>query len=146
MSAIVEPGSVDLLVAFDVFEQLDRPEFFELLDEIRRGLKPSGLLLGRVPSGDSPFSRATQDGDLTHRTVLGSSAILQVSRELKFYVEAIREPEFPILGLGIRCKVRRSLVRTTRRLVYPFINHLMMGGENPVLTPNLMFVLRWPEW
>lgn len=141
LATIAEGGSQDLVVAWDVFEHLDLAQLRELLRQVRELLRTGGRVLARVPSGDSPFSRAIQHGDLTHRLVLGSSAIRQLAQEAGFAVLGVRQPAFPLRGLGPRVLIRRLLVVAARRVVYPIVTHALMGGGQPVLTPNLVFVL-----
>lgn len=131
----------DCIVAFDVLEHLSVAEIRSLLSSAYASLKSGGLFVARVPSGDSPFSRAIQNGDVTHRTSLGSSAVRQLAGEIDLEVKAIREPAFPVRGAGLLSSLRRLGVLAARRLAYPFIAQLFMGGGTPVLSPNLIFVL-----
>lgn len=74
----------------------------------------------------------------------GSSAIRQLALESGLEVVSIREPAFPLRGLGMRSFLRRLLIVLVRRTVYPFITNTLMSGGRPVLTPNLVFVLAKP--
>lgn len=142
LSSIAEIGSLHLVVAFDVFEHLEVAQLKEVLERTRDLLREGGRVLARVPSGDSPFSRSIQHGDLTHRTVLGSSAVRQLALESGLDVVSIRQPAFPMRGLGPRVFIRRLLVVAARSVIYPIVTHALMGGDDPVLTPNLVFVLK----
>jgi SAM-dependent methyltransferase len=134
-------SSADVIVAFDVFEHLDIANLKKTLGECREILRPGGVLIGRVPSGDSPFSRAIQYGDITHRTILGSSAIRQLAGEVDLQISAISEPAFPIRGLGPYKGLRRSVVYAMRLIVNKFLSSVMMGNADAVLTPNIVFVM-----
>lgn len=136
------PDSFDVVVAFDVLEHLSPEALAGCLQQVRRCLRPGGLLLARVPSGDSPFSRAIQHGDLTHLTTLGSSAVEQLAGANGFEVLQLREPAYPLRGGGVLSAVRRATVRVVRAVSYPLIAAVFMGGGSPVLTPNMVFVLR----
>lgn len=136
------PGqSVDLIVAFDVFEHFEADAFRNALRSAHRVLRPTGRLIARVPSGDSPFSRAIQHGDVTHRLALGSSMVRQFASEVGFRVHSIREPVLPLHGLGVKAFIRRAAVRGTQKVVFPFLTRAFMGGGQPVLTPDMVFVL-----
>lgn len=135
-------SSVDLVVAFDVLEHLPQRTLLAALRDVELALKPGGCLLARMPSGDSPFSGAVQFGDLTHRVRLGSNAVKQIALQVGLNVDQCREPAFPVTGLGIRSFVRRTSIAVVRRLGYLFIARVFMGGGSPVLTPNMVFVLR----
>ena len=142
LGALGEAGSADLVCSWDVFEHIEIENLREVLAEVRALLRPGGLLIARFPSGDSPFARAIQYGDLTHRTILGSSAISQLANELDFQVVQIREPRFVYLGVPLISLVRRVAVACVRRIVLPAMTMFLMGGGTPVLTPNMVVVLR----
>ena len=59
------PEAFDLMVAFDVLEHLEVEAIRSFLNEAKIALRPGGILLLRLPSGDSPFSAAIFRGDLT---------------------------------------------------------------------------------
>jgi 2-polyprenyl-3-methyl-5-hydroxy-6-metoxy-1,4-benzoquinol methylase len=134
--------AVDLVVAFDVFEHFDVGTLREQLVQIKGCLRRGGCLFMRVPSGDSPFALAIQNGDLTHRTFLGSSALQQLADHAGLTLLAIREPSFLFRGIGLRAIIRRIAITALRRAIFPVITHGFMGGGHPVLTPNLVAVLR----
>ena len=137
-------GSLDLVVAFDVFEHLRADALLGVLRSMRKALRPSGRLIARVPSADSPFSRAIQHGDMTHQCAIGSSMVRQLAAQAGFNVDGLREPTFPLRGMGVMKWLRRASVVACRRLAYPLIAQAFMGGGRPVLTPNLVFVLVKP--
>jgi SAM-dependent methyltransferase len=137
-------GVVDVVVGFDVFEHLDAEALERMLVQLRQCLKPGGLLIGRVPSGDSPFSGHYQHGDLTHRQVLGSGAVRQLAVRTGFVVECIRSQAFPVRGLGPRESLRKAIAYAARSVVYPLVAGLLMGARKAVVSPNLVFVLRNP--
>lgn len=141
ISDFISAGSLDLVVSIDVFEHIDLADLKQLLANLRAALRSGGCIFARVPSGDSPFSRAIQYGDLTHRMVLGSSAIHQLAQEAGFTVAGIREPAIPVRGLGALAWVRRFAIALVRRMAYPLIANILMGGGNPILSPNMVFVL-----
>lgn len=144
LSAIAAIGSVDVVIAFDVFEHLEIPQLTDLLRAVRDTMKVGGRLVARVPSGDSPFARYVQHGDLTHLSTLGSSAVRQLATATRFNVEQLRAPVFPLRGGGPGAFLRRGLVVVGRALAYPIIARLFMGGGSPVLSPNMLFVLERP--
>lgn len=144
LSAIATADSLDLVIAFDVFEHVPLQDLKVMLAESLVVLKPGGFLFARMPSGDSPFSRSIQHGDLTHCTVLGSSAVAQLAEAVRFEVVLVAEPAFPLRGAGLVSWIRRAAVSAGRRVVFALIAKLLMGGGTPVLTPNMVFVLRKP--
>jgi SAM-dependent methyltransferase len=134
----------DAVVAFDVLEHFTITDLEACLAEVYDLLKEGGCLIARVPSGDSPFARPIQHGDLTHRTILGSSAINQLAQSCRFSVAQVRAPAFPLSGLGLVTLLRRSVLVSARSIAYPILANLFMGGGRPVLTPTMVFVLQKP--
>jgi len=141
-AAISGPCSLDLVVAFDVIEHLDVDAIRSFLREAKTALKPGGLVLLRIPSGDSPFSLAIYNGDLTHRTLLGSSAVRQLAYEAGLEVRQIRAPVLPITGYPTIRVFRRAVVRVARSVACGFIREILMGNDTAVLSPNMIAVLR----
>lgn len=138
-------SSLDGIVAFDVFEHLDVNQLHQTLGELNTYLRPGGLIVGRVPSGDSPFARAIQYGDITHKSVLGSSAIHQVAARCGLEVLQVREPAFPIGRQGLMPLLRRGAVKVARAVAFPVLRSIFLGNSRAVLTPNMVFVLRKPD-
>ena len=116
LERFIEAGTLDVVVAFDVLEHMPQDRLRDLLHSLRIRMKSGALMIARVPSGDSPFARAIQHGALTHRTVLGSSAVAQLAHQTGFEVVQVREPVFPLRGLGIKAMLRRLAVLAVRRL------------------------------
>ena len=141
----VPANSLDLVAAFDVFEHLPIATLQLLLQRLAVTLKPGGRVLARMPSGDSPFSRGIQHGDLTHCTVLGSSAVRQLAPRVGLSVEQVRAPFQAWQGDGALRTLKRAAVAGLRALAYPVIAEVFMGGGRPVLTPNMLIVLRKSE-
>ncbi|WP_172597693.1 class I SAM-dependent methyltransferase [Sulfuriflexus mobilis] len=137
-------GTIDLVVGFDVFEHLEVSELIEVLKGVYCVLKSGGVLLARVPSGDSPFGRAIFHGDITHRIALGSSAIRQLASQTGFEVIDIGPPRLPIFGVGWMRAMRRGSIRLAQTIIARFINLVFHDGQPCVITANLVFVLKKP--
>jgi SAM-dependent methyltransferase len=75
--------SFDIVVAFDVLEHIDQEKLLDFVKEIKRVLKSSGIFLGRFPNGDSPFSLVNQNGDITHKSFIGSHKAKYLANELR---------------------------------------------------------------
>jgi 2-polyprenyl-3-methyl-5-hydroxy-6-metoxy-1,4-benzoquinol methylase len=135
-------SSFDLIVGFDVLEHMDLCAIRDFMREAKDALKPGALLLLRTPSGDSPFSSAIYRGDLTHRTLLGSSAVSQLAHEAGLEVHQIRSPVLPLAGHSALRIVRRVIVRVLQRLVFGFIRQILMANDSAILSSNMIAVLR----
>lgn len=135
-------AAFDLIVAFDVIEHLKIDDIRTFLAESKDALKPGGILLFRVPSGDSPFSGAIYRGDLTHRTLLGSSAVRQIAEDAGLEVTQIRSPVLPVRGLGILRSARRLAACLVQMMVFSVVRNFLMSHDSAVISPNMIVVLR----
>ena len=131
----------DLVTAFDVLEHLTFPEIFALLKDIRSVLAPNGKIIARFPSGDSPFSRSIQYGDLTHQTIIGSGIAVQMAMKTGFRVVQIRPPAFPVFGLGTKSALKRIVVLALRGLLTRIVNLSFHDNQKRVVEPNMVLVL-----
>ena len=117
MTDLLPEHRFDLIVAFDVFEHIPQGEAIALLREMGQRLAPGGVLLLRVPNGESPFGRIFQHGDLTHVSTLGLSKFRQIALltglellghgEMPWYLSA-RNPK-RLLRAGLRRLIERAL-------------------------------------
>jgi 2-polyprenyl-3-methyl-5-hydroxy-6-metoxy-1,4-benzoquinol methylase len=77
--AVLEsPGCYDLVIAFDVLEHLTHEEIQALFAQLARLLRPAGLVIARFPNCASPLGCVSQNGDLTHRSSLSASLLMQL--------------------------------------------------------------------
>lgn len=136
------PRAPDCVVLFDVLEHLTIAEITELLTSARQVLADDGLLLARFPSGDSPFARPTQYGDITHQSILGSSAVQQLAAAAGMEVVQTRSPVLPVRGIGLRRALRRAPIIAARALVTPMIRLTFHNNHPTVITANMIAVLR----
>ena len=134
-------ATFDLIIAFDVIEHLPIADIHAFLVESKEALKPGGHLVLRIPSGDSPFSGAIYHGDLTHRTLLGSSAVRQIAEDVGLQIQQLRSPALPVWGLGYQRAARRLVVHLIQVLVFSFVRNFLMGNSRAVVTPNMIVVL-----
>jgi len=143
LAAIAPEDPFDLIVAFDVLEHLTLDQIGDLLAQSRGRLGPAGLFVARFPSGDSPFSRAIQNGDVTHQTTIGSGMVEQLALAGGFEVMQIRGPVFPLTGMGLKRLVRRLPVAMARALIGSILRLAYFDNDpHRVLEPNMVVVLR----
>lgn len=132
--------ALDLVVCFDVLEHLTVEEIVALLSGLRRALKPGGRILARFPSGDSPFGGSVQYSDLTHKTLIGSGMVQQFAGKAGLRVAQIREPAFPLRGVGPMRAARRLAVLLLRKIVSAAIKTAFHDGQPLVMTRNMVAV------
>lgn len=132
-------ASLDAVAAIDVLEHFTKEEILALLDEIRRVLRPGGVLLLHVPNGSAIFAGKIFFGDFTHQTAFTPKSIRQVALACGFSSVACYEDK-PIPH-GLVSAIRAALwwlVRTKFRL----LNAIETGdfGSEIILSQNLLAV------
>lgn len=137
-------AAFDLVVAFDVLEHVALAELPDLLARIRATLRPGGVFMARFPSGDSPFARHIQHGDISHLTQIGAGMVEQLSLAANLDIVQIRQPAFPVFGLGLGRAVRRVMVAATRSIIGAILRIAFFDNQPRVISPNMVIVLRRP--
>jgi 2-polyprenyl-3-methyl-5-hydroxy-6-metoxy-1,4-benzoquinol methylase len=132
--------SFDVVIAFDVFEHLTRPQLLATCREIARILKPSGRLLLHVPNGASPDSGRQLWGDLTHERPFTKASLGQVLLPLGF--EHIAASEAAPVAHGWKSLIRAFLWRIIRAAT--IFRLAVESGEmtGHVLTSNIFVTAR----
>jgi SAM-dependent methyltransferase len=131
----------DLIVAFDVLEHLSTDEILSILTSARRALKSHGIFVARYPNGDSPFGRAAQHGDLTHKTTIGSGVIRYLAPAAGLKILQLRTPAFPLRRLGVARMIRRLVVLAAQRLISAVLMRAFFDNEAKVMTANVVAVM-----
>ncbi len=138
----IKNGKYDAVVGFDVLEHIESTALVAFLRDARKvSCRPSTMLF-RFPNGDNPFSLWMQNGDLTHRTFIGSGMIVQASIQAGLTVTKIGDPATSYNGLPIQSKIQVFIGQALRRLIGKFVVALFMSGQKNIrFSPNLMVEL-----
>lgn len=128
LSALAE-GSIDMVVAFDVFEHIEYLDLVAMCKQIRRKLKPGGYLVARFPNGDSPFSLPTQNADPTHVHSIGRGKVDVLLRSAGFEMVFLRAPtNTPV---GWKAKLAHPMKRALRAIFGWYVRAAFLGGSGP---------------
>lgn len=144
LSAVPSERRFDLVVAFDVLEHMTPDTIVDVLVDLRRRLRPGGVLLARFPNGDSPFSRASQHGDVTHRTTIGSGKLRYLAQTTGFEVTYCGATSLPVLGAPLNKAAYAVVARPLRWVIDKFLALLYLQRTDVRFTANLTAVLRKP--
>ena len=136
--------SFAMVAAFDVMEHIPLAELPGFLLEVRRVLHPEGVFIARFPNGDSPFGRHIQNGDVTHRTAIGSIRARYLAVQAEMDVEYLGCEVQAILA-GRTHTPHRLFAVPVKKLMNAFLN-LVFSPRDPLpfCSPNLELVLRKP--
>ncbi len=133
-----EPRPVDLVVAIDVLEHLDREAFSSFLETARRVLKPDGVIVARFPNGYSPFFGRYHHSDMTHGKPLTGESVAQMAMLSGFRL--VREQNPRPRARGMRSAIRTWLAYRLRDLVETILGYAYFGERFP-MDPNILVVL-----
>jgi len=101
----------ELIIAFDLIEHFQKDELLELLDVVRKTLKPGGTLILQTPNAESPWGLSMRYGDFTHESaftphslehILGISGFTTFeARECKPHIHGVKSLMRAIIWKGI---------------------------------------------
>lgn len=142
LDAFASKKAFDLIVAFDVIEHMVLEDIVATLRAWNKHVSRDGRILIRIPSGDSPFSGRLMYGDITHKTLLGTTALQQLATLAGLELVATYPPALPILGLGPKKTVERATVAIARKAAALLINATFHGNRHGVVTSNLIAIFK----
>jgi 2-polyprenyl-3-methyl-5-hydroxy-6-metoxy-1,4-benzoquinol methylase len=108
--------TIDVVVAFDVFEHLNLAEVLALADEMYRVLRPRGRVIIHTVNGGSPFFGSVLYGDATHEMAFTEESIRQILRSGGF--DHVQSYEAGPVPHGIVSSGRVLLWRLLKRLLW----------------------------
>ncbi|HJT98955.1 MAG TPA: class I SAM-dependent methyltransferase, partial [Rhodanobacteraceae bacterium] len=130
----------DLVVAFDVLEHWDATELIDNFRSIRTLLVDGGVFLARFPNGQSPFGRAYQHGDFSHKSTLTTYKIEYLAAMCGFEIVRVANPCRVPSRQGALGALRQWWLAGRRRRIERTIARLY-GIRKLPLDPNLVAVL-----
>jgi len=87
-------SSIDVIIAIDFIEHLNKESFVIFLDLVYSVLSPNGIFIFRGPCGDSPFSGLNFSNDITHETLFTTTALNALIKMCKMEVVEFKD-EYP---------------------------------------------------
>ena len=139
-------SSFDIVVAFDVIEHQDREELSDFFRETHELLRPGGYFISRFPNGDSPFSLLVQNGDLTHKTFIGSESLRYLAIENNYLIEELRGSAEPIIAGSFVHFFHRLLSKPIKIFINLLLSSVYYPGRRKDLSSIcLTAILRKPD-
>ena len=134
-----DPGSVDVVLMFDVLEHLRRQELFRTLDGVRRILRSKGWCIVHLPNAEGIYGMRIRYGDLTHEISFTPRSLQQLFATVGFSGVACFEDKPQVHGFS----------SALRRIVWEigtFPHRLLLTAETGqthfVLSQNMLAVAR----
>ncbi|NJB68677.1 SAM-dependent methyltransferase [Desulfobaculum xiamenense] len=128
--SFIEDESVDVALASNFFEHLDREGFERCIGEVRRVLRPGGRLL--VIGPNFRLCAANYFDDYTHRLIFTDNGMCDWLESLGLRVERV-EPRFMPFSMKSRLPKARWMVRLYLRLpLRPLAGQFFVCAAKPV--------------
>lgn len=113
------PASLDVVLTFDVIEHFRRDELLELVDGIRRILRPNGRWIAHTVNAESPFFGRIRYGDMTHEQAFTRTSIGQLLMSSGFSSVACYE-DAPIVH-GVKSAARLAIWKLVRGILRMYL-------------------------
>jgi 2-polyprenyl-3-methyl-5-hydroxy-6-metoxy-1,4-benzoquinol methylase len=137
----VSSYSVDILIALDVLEHLEPRSIITTVDQMRRTLKPNGLLVLNIPNAVSPFFGRIRYGDITHFTAFTAQSISQLLYTVGF--SDVQCHENAPLVHGPKSALRAVLWKAIRQfLVFYIAVETGAWNRKQVFSQNMLVLAR----
>lgn len=133
------PGTVDVVLLFDVLEHLTRDELFSTLDGVHRILREGGVCIVHVPNAEGIYGMRIRYGDLTHEQSFTSRSMQQVFATIGFASVECFEDKPKVHGIlsGLRRAVWEAGTLPHRLLLAA-----ETGQTQFILSQNMLAVAR----
>jgi len=137
-------NSFDIAVAFDVLEHIEQEKLLDFVKEIERVLKNYGIFLGRFPNGDSPFSLVNQNGDITHKSFIGSHKAKYLANELGADILYLGGEARPFVGQSLLHFFYNIITIPLKVIINLTVNLLFFPRQSIAFcSANLVMILRF---
>jgi SAM-dependent methyltransferase len=130
-------NSFGAVSALNLLEHLEDDILLALLPEVRRVLRPGGVLLAMVPNAISPFSGTTRYWDITHRRAFTANNFRQLAALTGFRpnVEVRECGPFPH---GAKSGIRYAMWQVLRLLVAAWFIVEVADAKGGVYTMDMI--------
>lgn len=133
-----DPDSQDAVVAFDVIEHFTKDELIDIVDEVRRILKPGARWIIHVPNGASPFAGVSRYGDLTHELAFTPESLTQLLLASRF--RAVDCYEDAPIAHGLKSALRLAAWKMMRSIMLAWLLVETGAAQPRVLSQNMLAV------
>lgn len=132
-----QSGKFDVLLGMDIIEHFTKDELVDLLQNIRKSLKPGGVAIFRTPNLDAFLSSVFANGDFTHENYMNASSAQQVCLACGFtqvqVLPGVMKIENPLKEMLRKCA---AMVVQLRFKLYLFAT--ARSSKNVLWSPNMI--------
>ncbi|MFN5705659.1 MAG: SAM-dependent methyltransferase, partial [bacterium] len=134
-------NTYDVITGVDIIEHFSKDELINLLEIIKKSLRPSGIAIFRTPNNDAPFATIYSRGDFTHENYLNGSSAEQLMLSMGFCEIVVKESHIVVSGF------LKEILRNILWKIYTFKVKLILfssgrGTKNVLLSPNMIIKVK----
>jgi 2-polyprenyl-3-methyl-5-hydroxy-6-metoxy-1,4-benzoquinol methylase len=129
----------DVVLGMDIIEHFTKDELLELLQGIKRALKPGGMVMFRTPNLDAPMSTVFANGDFTHENYLNASSAKQVMLASGFDVVDVK-PSVMFIENPLKELIRKGMWTILKFKLKLQLFATARSSRDIVFTPNLLIL------
>lgn len=134
-------AAFDVLLGMDIIEHFTKNELVELLQNIKKSLKPGGIAIFRTPNLDAFLSSVFANGDFTHENYMNASSAQQVCLACGFnnvtVLPGVMHIENPVKEMMRKCA---AMLLKLRFKMYLFAT--ARSSKNVLWSPNMIIIAR----
>lgn len=131
----------DVITGVDIIEHFSKDELIDLLNIIKKSLKPDGIAIFRTPNNDAPFATIYSRGDFTHENYMNGSSAEQLMLSMGFSEIVVKNSHIVVAGF-IKEIIRKIIWRTYTFRVKLLLFASGRGSKNVLLSPNMIIKVK----
>ena len=89
----------DVITGMDIIEHFTKDELMDLIETIKKALKPNGMVIFRTPNLDATFGNLFANGDFTHENYLNKNSATQLMMAMGFSIVDVLPSHLVVKGL-----------------------------------------------
>jgi len=134
-------ASYDMITGMDIIEHFTKDELVNLIDTIKKALKPNGMVIFRTPNLDAAFGSLFANGDFTHENYLNKNSAIQLMMAMGFKKVDVLPSQLAVKGF--LKEMIRKIVWQLFLVKYKIELFASARSYNQmVFTPNMIIVAK----
>lgn len=134
-------NTYDVITGIDIIEHFSKDELIDLLEIIKKSLKPNGIAIFRTPNNDAPYATIFSRGDFTHENYMNGSSAEQLMLSMGFKEIEVKESHIMVDGFV------KEIIRKFLWSLFTFRIKLLLfasgrASKNVLLSPNMIIKVK----
>lgn len=131
----------DVVTGMDIIEHFTKDELVDLLQAVRRSLRPGGVAIFRTPNLDALMSSVFANGDFTHENYMNGSSARQVCMACGFSQVQVF-PSLMRIDNPVKELIRKALWKVWNLRIRLLLFATARSSRGVLFSPNMIIVAR----